>query len=873
MEEQNLEKDSISQDLPESKKQPGLIVGVIVLIVAFLAVGFYWWLQKDNSSSQLTDNFQQLRNGLVKTGWATYVSDDQYFKIDYPDDWESFDKEGLLFGVAMYKDQQPEASIELKKIEATNKIELQTAFDKQYQNCVEAEGDCESVDIDEFQKIKISGELTRIDTDSKYASGTTILIYLKDYYLSIHLEYENETFLPTIKKIIDSIFIDIESRWNHYYCNREPGVVAIDNYMSGYCYKVKEGDTLWSIAEAYYGVPELWTQLKLHDPEDPHDLSKLSPDDPKALTPGTELVLWTSLQVAFDERTGGGNTDGWGIDFDTSDFFTASSQKIYINKDVYDSGFRWVYRFLIDERTNNKVYVVAPQQEPGESRSDRIYQFVFNKQRNPYVGAGATFELLTFNHDEDKYALRTNVRQGVENPGFMVLSNIGNGPEFDYLDSIIWYDNNTLVYRAQNDDEWRLVVNNQDYKTYGYLENLRVEDGVLKFDYRKGNGSMKVEEVSLDAQEYDAEFTLYSEEIPVGDAFYDYLKSTRSDLSEAELFNIEKNYHYKKGTLVDEFGDLVKDPVELYLDPVSGIGLSEDVGRSTFTAINGHFELFVPEIGPYTLSLQEGWSVENLEEINPVDFRYSIEDYELTVRNEGYDQRVRDEHSKAAEEGDTLWSFAARNYGQGYFWPIIVENNDLNSASADTLLTEGNLYFIVPFEELHFDELFELRKKYHDENVEEIFNIINSEYGYTIDYPACWDAEGLIEGEYDGKKLTIRGPRPAVNPSGKRWPIFNVTVYDSSLSPVDFASSKGYLNHVNLEDEKFSYEVLDTGAVVFKYGEFLVYGSSGLAEIRHQLYVKDDLIYDISYSVHHSIDDVAEEEILDMLDSFRFIDE
>ena len=51
-----------------------------------------------------------------------------------------------------------------------------------------------------------------------------------------------------------------------------------------------------------------------------------------------------------------------------------------------------------------------------------------------------------------------------------------------------------MIYRVQSDDEWRLVINHQDYETYDYIENLRSEEGVIKFDARNRKGKWTEEE-------------------------------------------------------------------------------------------------------------------------------------------------------------------------------------------------------------------------------------------------------------------------------------------------------------------------------------------------------------------------------------------
>jgi len=888
MEEKNLEqssdikKDHEPKDSQGTKINKGLIIGIAVLILLLLGGGIYWLSQKDEGSKNtLVSLINNKQKENKSPEWTSFVSDDGYFKVDYLDNWKVLDDENLYFGVAVYDDKQElGATVRIEKIEATNKLELQEALDKKHEACVEERDNCLSVvDIEELTRMKVSGEIARIDTDSKYLSGTTIYIYLKDYYLSIYLEYKDNNYLPTFEKMVDSISIDIESKHKHYYCNREPGVVPIitdNSRFTAYCHKVEEGDTLWSIAEKYYGDPHLWEQLKIYDDKDNYDLSRVSPDDPKVLSPGMELVLWNAFQFSYDERTAGGMVEGFGLDTDTVDMFTTNRQNIYINNDVYDQEFSSLRAFFVDERTNNKIYIVIPKKEEGESRANGLkQQFVFNKQRNPYIGPGENFELLTFNHDEDKYVVRTNIKQDVPDPGFMALSNIGNGPEFDYLDSLIWYDNDTLIYRAQNDDQWRLVINHEDYQVYNYIENLRLEEGVIKFDAREEDGEWAQEEIFIEHEAYNAKLVSIPDEIPVGEEFFTYLKNTRSDLSEADLFKIEKNYHYKKGILLDEFGNLVEDPVELYLDPVPDMGMSEDIGQLTFTAKNGSFELFVYEIGPYTLSLPEGWSAQELEEINPVDFRYSGSDYKMTVSNEEYDKKAKAEYTYEAEEGDTLLSMSDRYYGYKYYWPLIVKNNNLSSGNKMPEISEGDELYMPPL--VHFssiEELEKLRRKFHEEDIEETITINNNGFSYSIDYPECWKIGSIQNNVYnenapsyntDIHEQWIMGPEYPVLPGKGRKPFIILRVYDNRLDMdvEEFVLSKRIVEQYSIDEGRFSTEEQENGGIIIS-------GSSG--DLRHLLFFKDDLVYDIAREYHYSMDATSQQETLDIVNSFKFID-
>lgn len=270
--------------------------------------------------------------------------------------------------------------------------------------------------------------------------------------------------------------------WDIDYCNTDS--IFINRRPIDACHIVKPGETLWDLAEMYYGNGFEWNRLQYYTKT---MRPNIYPEDPRKLAIGSKLVVFRGWEVPGPYKP-----DSWGFDHKTGELYTIPQNRsksiIYVDGEIYDEENRGILFFTVDKRTNNKIYAVS---------YSGGFTVVFNKERNPYASSGSNFRWMTFSPNGEYYAIRKSVKQDVPNPQFIVLSNKGNGPVYDFSDNLIWYDNDNLIYRAQNNDEWRVVVNNKDYKIFDYLENLRLEDGFIKFDARHKDGSWTKEEFSL----------------------------------------------------------------------------------------------------------------------------------------------------------------------------------------------------------------------------------------------------------------------------------------------------------------------------------------------------------------------------------------
>jgi len=170
----------------------------------------------------------------------------------------------------------------------------------------------------------------------------------------------------------------------------------------------------------------------------------------------------------------------------------------------YDGPYNFIRNIRISSDWKNISYL-AETKSFGEECQERTYtgsyqgahgyQFIVNKKVNPFYSCGWSYGLLTYSPDSTHYAIRNNKEQNTDSDQFIILSDIGNGPYYDFSDSLFWFDNNTLVYRAQNDDVWRVVINHKDVVIFDYLEDLRLEDGKIKFRARHDDQSWSDEEI------------------------------------------------------------------------------------------------------------------------------------------------------------------------------------------------------------------------------------------------------------------------------------------------------------------------------------------------------------------------------------------
>lgn len=283
------------------------------------------------------------------------------------------------------------------------------------------------------------------------------------------------------------------------YCH---GPQDFDTYYDedNICYSVKAGDTLWGIAKFYLG-----SGLKFSDLEISYEYRKKQNaltyiSNPKLLQVGSKINFNTSQLEPYG---GYDSVDGPALVHpETGKLITWSRNRdgkglLNAGNEIYAGPYAFVKHLRASKDGKNISYLA--KQEGVCLQQGEGYQFFVNGQPNECCITGNDFKLLTYSPDGLQYAVRNNI--GSDPEKFLILSSIGNSEKYDFLDSLFWADNERLVYRAQINDEWRIVVNNKDYLVYDYLENLAIKDNIIAFDARDNNQNWTHETVMLTDKE------------------------------------------------------------------------------------------------------------------------------------------------------------------------------------------------------------------------------------------------------------------------------------------------------------------------------------------------------------------------------------
>lgn len=360
-------------------------------------------------------------------------------------------------------------------------------------------------------------------------------------------------------------------------------------------------------------------------------------------------------------------------------------------------------------------------------------------------------------------------------------------------------------------------------------------------------------------------------------------KNSASDqnmlVNQGSLAPQDKGFYTKRGTIVDIYGDPIQDHIELYLDPVPDTGVDMEARRLTFKIeVNGGFEFRVDQLGAYNLSFQEGWYSDQMDTINPIDFRKMTDGYRIVVHNKEHDEMMSAKYTEEVQYGDTLWSMAEKHYGQGYFWPLIARANNLTQTGGMPKIFPGDKLVITPPSKLSQTDIEAIRLAFHAGNFGDDIVIINKEFDYSITYPGRWTAQSPISKMYDKDSQyydnwiylqKIIGPEYRKEFSSNKWLSSGVGVfiYDNrgGKNFNDFVIEHKITEESLISDGFFRTKQTESGGILITDG---YYGDG-----QHLIFFKDSLIYDLVFSPINFVeqtDPVIADEIKTIIYSFKF---
>lgn len=274
---------------------------------------------------------------------------------------------------------------------------------------------------------------------------------------------------------VRSVFADVSTRIS------TPSTILECNYHN-LCYTIQPGDTLWALSQKYLGSGFRWRELTRYVSVNDRDGAFVNP---RRLQSGERVYLKASSMIP----AGNGRLEGVAVSPFNNDValnfntYGSNAKTIFLNGAFYDGGYRNVSHMRFSPKGTRFAY---------EAQSGSTCWFVVDKVKNEMTACANDIQIPVYNDSETHYAVRVdamNQQHWTDPDQFMVLSDIGNGPYYDYVDSVMWSQDDVLIYRAQVGDQWRVVINHQDQEIFDYIDDLKIEKEKIMYRARHVDGS------------------------------------------------------------------------------------------------------------------------------------------------------------------------------------------------------------------------------------------------------------------------------------------------------------------------------------------------------------------------------------------------
>jgi len=284
------------------------------------------------------------------------------------------------------------------------------------------------------------------------------------------------------------------------------------------CYDVKNGDTLWGIADRFLGSGYRWTDL-YDGPKDNAAFNNGKPNRFIDLNSPLESgdVIGMTVRDMFENiyvssngyfarniTIGPYNDDqlvllhfygtsirGTYPELGENDYIGPESDALMLNGIRYGDAYRAISHTRFSESGKHVSFV-------GRKSHNTCY-FVMDERENQIIDCGNDISDPVMSHKDNNYIVRVNQNRdyiGTGSDQFMVMSDLGNGEYYDYVDSMVWIDDASFAYRVKKDNKWAIVVNHEPQEFYKYIDFLTVEQGGLKYSIENEDGSWTDVEIS-----------------------------------------------------------------------------------------------------------------------------------------------------------------------------------------------------------------------------------------------------------------------------------------------------------------------------------------------------------------------------------------